>query len=244
MMRHLVLLALMGTVLTTTSGCVGGHYASHPELAYRSLDRGEAVKSNLSEPVKLAGSPAQLKVVGLQQARNLADLGNDASKSAQKYKGGTLGKLMGEVADTAGEAQQDLVLTVVVAGAEADKGSGQIAHVYKPAQTTGSIFDFKIGNKMKATVTATGFKPKVLFLEKYDDRSTMSKMGSPTTSTPQYRIVQETKGEPLIPGQVSAIYTAGKTAADADQGGGIVIMVTSEDGTGMTGEYTLKFEVL
>lgn len=247
-MRQLFMPALLGAALLSASGCLmpgGGPYASHPELAYLSLGRGESAKVNLGDRLNhKMGSTVQLKVLGLAQARNLAALENDSRNDAQKYKGGTLGKLMGQVADVAAESRDQLVLTVVIAGGEYDKAGGQIGHVYRPDQTHGSILGFKVGNKMKATVTATDFKPKVLFVEKYDDRGTFSKMGSPTSPTPQYRVVGETEGEGLIPGQASVTYTEGKKAADDNQGGGILIIVTSEDGTAVTGNYTLKYDVL
>lgn len=248
-MRQLVIPVLLGAALLSTSGCIvpagSGPYASHPELAYLSLGRGETVKANLSDRLKhKMGATVQLHVLGLEQARNLTALQDDASGKAQKYKGGELGKLMGQVADVAADSRGELVLTVVIAGGEADKGGGQIAQVYTPQQIQGSILGFKVGNKMKATVTATDFKPKVLFVEKYDDRSAFGKMGSPTTPAPRYKVVGETEGEGLIPGQASVSYTAGKKSADADQSGGILIIVTSEDGKGATGSYTLKYEVL
>jgi hypothetical protein len=248
-MRQFVMMALLGAALVSTGGCIvpagGGSYASHPELAYLSLGRGETVKSNLGDRLNhKMGSTVQLNVLGLEQARNLAGLENTASQTAQEATGGELGRLAGQLADIAGESRAELVLTVVIAGGDADKESGQIAHVYSPQQAHGSILGFKVGNKMKATVTATDFKPKVLFVEKYDDRGVLGKMGSPTSATPQYRVVGETEGEGLIPGQASVTYTAGKTSADKNQKGGILIIVTSEDGKGVTGNYTLKFEVL
>lgn len=247
-MRQLFIPALLGTVLLSTGGCIvpagSGPYASHPELAYLSLGRGETAKANLGDRLNhKMGSTVKLNVLGLEQARNLAALENDSSNNAQKYKGGTLGKLMGQVADVAAESRDTLVLTVVIVGGEFDKGVGQISHIYSPQQAHGSILGFKVGNTMKATVTTTDFKPKVLFVEKYDDRGTFSKMGSPTSPTPQYRVVGENE-EGLIPGQASVIYTAGKKAADDKQGGGILIIVTSEDGTAVTGNYTLKYDVL
>jgi hypothetical protein len=248
-MRQFVMPVLLGAALVSMSGCIvaagSGPYASHPELAYLSLGRGETVKANLGDRLNhKMGSTVQLKVLGLEQARNLADLENTASQTAQETTGGELGRLMGQLADVASESRSELVLTVVIAGGDAEKGSGQIAHVYSPQQAHGSILGFKVGNKMKATVTATDFKPKVLFVEKYDDRGALGKMGSPTTSAPKYRVVGETEGDGLIPGQASVIYAAGKTSADKNQRGGIFIMVTSEDGKGVTGNYTLKYEVL
>jgi hypothetical protein len=234
------------------SGCIvaagSGPYASHPELAYLSLGRGETVKANLGDRLNhKMGSTVQLKVLGLEQASNLADLKNTAGQTAQDT-GGELGRLAGQLADVAAEEQAEraldkLVLTVVIAGGDDDKGNGQIAHVYSPQQAKGSILGFKVGNKMDATVTATDFKPKVLFVEKYDDRGALGKMGSPTTSTPKYGVVGQAGEAGLIPGQASVTYTTGKKSADKNQRGGILIIVTSEDGKGITGNYTMKYEV-
>lgn len=158
--------------------------------------------------------------------------------------GGLFGRLLGAARRDVGRAEDaakdNLVVTVVESGSPHDRPGSAIADVLvRPGHVTGSVFGAKVNNKVRITVTAVDFKPRV-FVMRYRQKGMFD--NGTGSETPEYLVVSST--EIRDEGETSAS-VAFDMSSKAPEGtlGDILIAVTSADGKTKSGKYKIRYDL-